>query len=230
MIINIAPIFKGLYSKKVILLKRMKFLFFLLIILLGFKAFNTHQDIKIMQKRDIINSSFHRATESHISDFKGVSNSNALDEPLKGDIEENREPIEVEVTNKSNYDVIGKIFIEKINYSGVIFDSATEENLKLGICKIAGNNINEVGNLVLAGHNMRNGTLFSNLKSLDVGDIFQITNSRGMTKNYIIFRKKIISPYDLSLLAQPSDEVKATLFTCTEKNTKRLVLYAIETI
>lgn len=197
-----------------------------------------YQDKNVEEERIILNNSFNEAIKNPLNDLKDINHSKVLDNPFKEDIKETEKAkIVKEIMDRNSskeskdtndkYEILGKIEINKINYSGIILDEATEENLNIGISKVVGQGINKVGNLVLAGHNMKDGSLFGNLKLLDIGDTFKIFDSNGKSESYKIYRKKVIYPYDLSILTQDTKgKIKVTLFTCTNKGEDRLVLYA----
>ena len=63
-----------------------------------------------------------------------------------------------------NSTVLGKIKIDKINIEYPILQYKNDDTLWKSICKISNNSINGTGNLCLAGHNMRNMTMFGKLK------------------------------------------------------------------
>lgn len=219
-------------------IKKIIFLLILLLSLISYKCYTVYQDKIISEEKKILKDVYDEALKSHINDLKTIKHNNILDGSQKANIEEFKEPIPIKNITvekrdtkkekvKRKYKILGKIEIKKINFTGVIIDKATEENLKIGICKVEGNDINQIGNLVLAGHNMKDGSLFGNLKLLEIGDTFKLFDSRGNYKTYKIYRKKIISPYNLSILTQDTNEVRATLFTCTNQGEERLVLYGI---
>ena len=77
----------------------------------------------------------------------------------------------------NGYDVIGKVKIPKINIEYPILNIETsnpEETkvpMRYGIVKYWGRNVNDYGNLSIAGHNNYNGTMFGKTKKLEIGDI-----------------------------------------------------------
>ncbi|HBJ2623688.1 class D sortase [Clostridium botulinum] len=125
--------------------------------------------------------------------------------------------------------VIGKIIIDKLNLDYPILSGSTEENLNISITKFYGSNINCVGNCVLAGHNMKDGSLFGRLSELSEGDNIILYDTSGNEKTYKVFNIKVVDPTDLSVLSQLTDKNRiVTLITCTNQGKSRLILQAKE--
>ena len=101
--------------------------------------------------------------------------------------------------------------------------------MKLSVTKYWGQGINEIGNYTIAGHNNRDGTMFSKTKYLKVGDIIKITDLRNKTVEYKIQKIYKVNPNDVSII-EPLDANKReiTLITCTNGNKNRLIIKAQE--
>ncbi len=124
---------------------------------------------------------------------------------------------------KSNYKILGRIQIDKIQIDYPIIDTSTTDTLNLSITRFCGSEINRPGNCILAGHNMKDGSLFGKLKKLSVGDIVKIYDSTGSMKQYIITECYVVEPTDLKPLDQETNGNKIiTLITCTNKGKHRL--------
>ena len=80
-----------------------------------------------------------------------------------------------------DYKVIGIITIPKINLKYPILDRTDNKGMRLSITKFWGSELNEVGNVTLAGHNNRDGTMFGKTKNLEKGDIIKITDMKNRT-------------------------------------------------
>jgi len=91
---------------------------------------------------------------------------------------------------------------------------------------------NQKGNVVLAGHSFsldpdnKYGTVFENLRELEVGDEVQITYQ---SKKYIykIFKKETVGASDMTLMG-PAENWQLTFYTCDPPKTdwRRLVFQA----
>ena len=135
----------------------------------------------------------------------------------------------------NGYDVIGKVKIPKINIEYPILNIETsnpEETkvpMRYGIVKYWGGNVNDYGNLSIAGHNNYNGTMFGKTKNLEIGDIVELTDLTNRTIQYKIYDIFITDPNDVSILKTEDEKVReVTLITCTNGNKERLILKARE--
>ena len=120
------------------------------------------------------------------------------------------------------YDVIGTIEIPAIDI---------EYPLNVAIVMLYPSNIglNEVGNTVLAGHNYRNGTFFSNNKRLQDGDKIYITDTSGERVEYAVTKKYETSTSDSSYMSRDTNgKRELSLTTCTDDTTRRLIIWAEE--
>lgn len=146
--------------------------------------------------------------------------------------EESSEPIELEY---KGYKVIGIVKIPKINIEypileiGDIDPENAKKPMKISIIKYWGENVNDYGNLSIAGHNNKSGTMFGKTKKLQKGDIVELTDLKGQTIQYSIYDIFVTNPNDVSILL-PKDELvrEVTLITCTNGNKQRLILKAKE--
>ena len=133
------------------------------------------------------------------------------------------------------YKVIGIVKIPKISIEypileiGDIDPENAKKPMKLSIIKYWGENANDYGNLSIAGHNNKDGTMFGKTKKLQKGDIVELTDLKGQTIQYSIYDIFVTDPNDVSILL-PKDELirEVTLITCTNGNKQRLILKAKE--
>ena len=58
--------------------------------------------------------------------------------------------------------------------------------MKISIVKYWGQNVNNFGNLSIAGHNNYDGTMFGKTKKLEIGDNIYLTDLKKQTINYQI--------------------------------------------
>lgn len=82
--------------------------------------------------------------------------------------------------------MIGYITIPKTNVKQPIIDSVTPEALNTAVALLYPTNakLNEPGNVVIVGHNYRNGQFFSNNKKLSIGDKIYKNSLKIKRKNY----------------------------------------------
>ena len=85
------------------------------------------------------------------------------------------------------YKIIGIVKIPKIEIEypileiGDIDPENAKAPMKLSIIKYWGENVNDYGNLSIAGHNNKDGTMFGKTKKLEIGDIVELTDLKGQT-------------------------------------------------
>jgi LPXTG-site transpeptidase (sortase) family protein len=121
--------------------------------------------------------------------------------------------------------VIGRILIPTLKVDYLILDHTTDKNLDISITKVIGPDVHQKGNLVLAGHNMKNGSFFGKLKSAQKKDVIILENLDGVREKYFMVDKYIVKEDDLSPLSQTNKgEAMVTLITCTEESDERLIV------
>lgn len=135
----------------------------------------------------------------------------------------------------NGYKVIGIVKIPKIKIEYPILDldtynpDETKEPMKISIVKYWGENVNDYGNLSIAGHNNYNGTMFGKTKYLENGDIIELTDLNNKTIKYSIYDIFVTDPNDVTILQTKDESVReVTLITCTNGNKQRLILKAKE--
>ena len=133
------------------------------------------------------------------------------------------------------YKVIGIVKIPKINLEypileiGDIDPDNAKAPMKISIIKYWGENVNDYGNLSIAGHNNKDGTMFGKTKKLKTGDIIELTDLTGQTIQYSIYDIFVTDPNDVSILLPKNELIReVTLITCTNGNKQRLILKAKE--
>ncbi len=146
--------------------------------------------------------------------------------------EESGEQIQLEY---KGYKVIGIVKIPQIDIEypileiGEIDPENAKKPMKLSIIKYWGENVNDYGNLSIAGHNNRDGTMFGKTKKLKIGDIVELTDLKGQTIQYSIYDIFVTDPNDVNILLAKDELVReVTLITCTNGNKQRLILKAKE--
>lgn len=127
------------------------------------------------------------------------------------------------------YKIVGIIKIPKIDLEYPILEKTTVESLNVSITKFWGNEINEIGNVTLAGHNNFSGVMFGRIKKLVIGDIIELTDTQNVTLQYEVFETKIIDPNDISCIL-PIEEGRReiTLITCENGKANRFIVKAKE--
>ena len=133
------------------------------------------------------------------------------------------------------FKVIGIVKIPKIDIEypileiGNIDPESAKAPMKISIIKYWGENVNDYGNLSIAGHNNKNGTMFGKTKKLQIEDIVELTDLKGETIQYSIYDIFVTDPNDVSILLPKEEKVReVTLITCTNGNKQRYILKAKE--
>ncbi len=130
------------------------------------------------------------------------------------------------------FNMVGTIEIPTIKLTYPILEKVTDKSLKTSVAvewPQPDPVLNEVGNVVIAGHNYRNGTFFSNLKKLSKGDKIYITDLNRKRVAYSIYNITETTPTDTSAYNKDTDgKREITLKTCTDDSSKRIIIEARE--
>lgn len=130
------------------------------------------------------------------------------------------------------YDIVGTLEIPSLGIKYPILSSTSDALLKVSLNKYWGANPNEIGNMVVIGHNYKNGKFFSKLPNIEEGAKVNITDLDGRTLEYKIYETDVIDPYDNSCTSQLTNgKTEVTLITCFYENgnihaTKRFIAKA----
>lgn len=124
--------------------------------------------------------------------------------------------------NKESFNdkYFGRIIIDKINIDYIIFNTFSDELMKLSICKLHEDN----GNISLIGHNYDNNRFFSNINELEINDEIRIIQNDN---EYVYKVYKIYEVYEDDLNPLNGKEInEITLITCNNFNKKRYIIKA----
>lgn len=125
--------------------------------------------------------------------------------------------------------VAGVIQIPKTKVKYNVLNDPSAKALEVGITIIYGPGLNQTGNTVLAGHNYRNGTFFSNNNKLSSGDKIYITDLSGKKVSYTIYKKYKTDPNDFSYATRSTNgKREISLTTCTDDSSARIIIWAKE--
>ncbi len=162
-------------------------------------------------------------------DLDIIEDQSLPNEGLNIEIENAEQKItEIEI---DGYRVLGLIRIPRIELEYPILSETTNKSMKKSITKFWGPDLNQVGNLTLAGHNNHDGTMFGKVKKLEIGDIIEIEDLYKNVVKYEIFNMYVIDPNDVSCVESVNpDSREVTLITCTNGNKNRLITKAREMI
>lgn len=128
-----------------------------------------------------------------------------------------------------NYPSVGNINIPKTGASyPILLDTSSKAlEIAVGVTYPSNPELNKPGNVVIIGHNYRNGKFFSNNKKLVVGDKIQIKDLEGKTLVYTIYEIFETIPTDTAYMTRKTEgRTEISLSTCTDDGNNRLVILA----
>ncbi len=148
------------------------------------------------------------------------------------EIRENQKyPKEEVIEDYKGYKVSAKLEIPKIKLETYVLEEFSNDSLNVSVTKFWGPNPNEVGNLCIAGHNFQRKNMFRNLKKLEVGDTFYISDNKIGKLEYEVYELYRVTPDDISCLSQETEgKREVTLITCTNDSKKRIIVKAREVL
>lgn len=126
---------------------------------------------------------------------------------------------------------LGSIEIPKTNVKYPILEKVTKKSLETSVAVVWPENaeLNKPGNVVIVGHNYRNGVFFSNNKKLSKGDKIYITDLNKKRIAYTIYNIFETSDTDTKFYNRDTKgKREITLSTCTDNSAARLIIEARE--
>ena len=202
-----------------------------IVILLGFLAYDyINKFSSTKQASDFVEDYQGNITTSEEDNTNNSQENVALDSTNEVPITDSSTSGSTGKKKYKGYTVVGTMKIPAINLEYPIFEEITTKALETGLIALYpnGDNINQVGNTVIIGHNYRNGMFFSNLKKLSNGAKIYIKDFRGTTLTYEVYNKFEASSTDTSFYTRDTHGVaEITLSTCTDaSNDQRTILFA----
>lgn len=181
-----------------------------------------------------------KEAEEAVEEFERKVTIIALDDEVENVVQEGQNAEEEEEISQSsstrksttyykNYVMVGTIQIPRTGVKAPIVDRVTPSSIVSAVGVLYGPGLNEKGNTVLAAHNYRNGTFFSNNKKLEEGDLIYITDSDGDCQEYTVYNTYITAAEDFSYATRNTNgKREISLSTCTTDASTRLVIWARE--
>lgn len=202
-----------------------------IVILLGFLAYDyINKFSSTKQASDFVEDYQGNITTSEEDNTNNSQENVALDSTNEVPITDSSTSGSTGKKKYKGYTVVGTMKIPAINLEYPIFEEITTKALETGLIALYpnGDNINQVGNTVIIGHNYRNGMFFSNLKKLSNGAKIYIKDFRGTTLTYEVYNKFEASSTDTSFYTRDTNGIaEITLSTCTDaSNDQRTILFA----
>lgn len=119
------------------------------------------------------------------------------------------------------HSMIGILSIPKLNLQEAVVSGSDTTALDIGIGHIP-NSGYTTSNMVLAAHR---ATYFKQLDKLDINDIIEFQDIEYQTHTYIVYDIFKVNPKDVWVTTQTKEDI-VTLITCTDNNSKRLIIRA----
>lgn len=202
-----------------------------------YKAYSTAKDTQnsLGQFNSYIENQNNGQSDDGIANSDNInripdSDNNIIEEPGNNIVEEPSDN-----TNNSGgltykgMKVAGVIEIPKTKVKYNVLDDPSAKAMEVGITIIYGPGLNQTGNTVLAGHNYRKGTFFSNNNKLSSGDKIYITDLSGKKVSYTIYKKYKTDPNDFSYATRNTNgKREISLTTCTDDSSARIIIWAKE--
>lgn len=209
-----------------------------IVILLGFLGYDYYEKYFVTkqasdfvdnyQGEDITSENKNEEAQNNISTEENVT-LNGLDETPTAGVSNNS------TATKKKYEgftVCGTMTIPAINFEYPILEESSKQAIEKAVSLLypSPENLNKPGNVVIVGHNYRNGLFFSNLKKLSNGDKIHVVDYTGKRLTYEVYNKFETLESDTSFYARDTNgKAELTLSTCTDaSNDQRTIIFARE--
>lgn len=211
-------IVRNLIKIFIILLLLEMFIFFIEVEQQGTEIANEPQEIMLTEE-------IKETEESEVQPRTNIENEmvTEIQKPVK---QYEKEDI---ITEYKGYTVSSKLTIPAISLEAYILQNYSINALRISPTKFWGVDANQVGNFCVAGHNFKNKNMFSNLKKLNIGDRFFISDNEIGKVEYEIYDKFIVFPHETECLnPETNGKREVTLITCTIDSKQRIIIKARE--
>ena len=215
--------------------KYSKFLTILLVVIIvaiiglgGYLGYSYYKSYTIGNDAD-------RYVSTFVEEVANTTNTTNSTEDI-GSISENISAAETGSNNSNKtqtykgFNVLGTIEIPKTNVKYPVLEGPASNNkieVAVAVQYPLNTNLNTSGNIVIAGHNYRNGTFFSDNKKLSNGDKIYITDLNGDKVEYKIYNIFTTKTNDNSFYNRDTEgNREITLYSCTDDLTERLIIEA----
>ncbi len=223
------------------------FAIIIVVAILGFFGYKVYTSNKTNKKAEDVVSQFDKNTDNTNNDDTDNSNNNSsetegnnssLQDILDNLGNDNSNSIYQQPGNKDTYyegyKVIGTISIPSIDVEYPILEENTSATLKIAIVAVypqdSANAVNKPGNLVLWGHNYKNGTFFSDIGKLSTGAKIYIKDTSGTKLEYQVYNSYETTDSDMTYATRETNGAREiTLSTCSNEAGKRIIVYAKQT-
>lgn len=150
--------------------------------------------------------------------------SGVYDQPEEPEVQGGEDITGILETDLQGYTVIARLDIEKIDQHLPVLSQTSPKALKVSVCYYKGPAPGEDGNLVVTGHNYRSGAHFGKLDQMVTGDIITLTDVKGNTYTYKVYKTELIKPDNPEALDKTQYGNELTLVTCEANGNRRLLV------
>lgn len=150
--------------------------------------------------------------------------SEVYDQPGEPDMQSGEDITGILETDLQGYTVIARLDIEKIDQHLPVLSQTSPKALKVSVCYYKGPAPGKDGNLVITGHNYRSGAHFGKLDQMKVGDTVTLTDIKGSTYTYKVYKTELIKPDNPEALDKTKYVNELTLVTCEANGNRRLLV------
>lgn len=206
--------------------------------LIGYLGYNYYRNKKITtDASEFVEQAF--TEEINKENKNNNSTLNQFDEPIGDGNEENPNNNSSQSSSSNRekrkkykgFYVQGTINIPRTGCKYPILEKVTKKSLESSVAIIWPEkaDLNQKGNVVIVGHNYRNGLFFSDNKKLSKGDKIHITGYDGKRVTYEIYKIFTTTDIDTSFYNRDTKGAREiTLSTCTDDSSARLIVQAKE--
>jgi sortase A len=150
--------------------------------------------------------------------------SEVYDQPEEPDMQSGEDITGILETELQGYTVIARLDIERIDQHLPVLSQTSPKALKVSVCYYKGPAPGEDGNVVVTGHNYRSGAHFGKLDQMATGDIVTLTDVKGNTYTYKVYKTELIKPDNPEALDKTKYDNELTLVTCEANGNRRLLV------
>lgn len=129
------------------------------------------------------------------------------------------------LSGSTKYPVMAKLTIPKLKLELPVISEYSDDALKISVCRYIGpTQPGRSGNLVIIGHDYKNGAHFGRIGELQTGDTIILMDTFGKEYIYQIYELKQVLPDDVESLNIYEGTSAVTLLTCTNNANNRLLV------
>lgn len=164
----------------------------------------------------------------HEDDSDGVDVTGAYVQPEAPVTLGNAEATQEAIAKVGEDGVIGIIRIPELEVELPVIGEWSYSLLNVSVCRFQGPGVNQPGNLIILGHNFKNGAHFGRLTELTVGSEVFMTGADGKEIRYTVYKTDTVGADDLAALEEYQGECGLTLVSCEDGgNTYRRIVRCV---